>query len=89
MRMAAPSQFSFDRAVDAQIAGLYRRLCPQKSLDDIHVANAMQWDSAAHFQAMFHTAGAKAHRNKAAALALSVQPILGAVAYVGNAGPGI
>ena len=58
-----------------------------KSLDGTHVANYVQWETEAHFQAMFRNAEAAAHMDKVAALAISIQPILYSVAYVGATAP--
>ena len=58
-----------------------------KSLDGAHVANYVQWESEAHFQAMFQNVEAAAHMDKVSALAISIQPILYSVAYVGAKAP--
>ena len=53
-----------------------------KSLDGTHVANYAQWDSDAHFQAMFQNPAVAAHMKQVSSLAVSVLPVLYAVVYV-------
>ena len=54
-----------------------------QSLDGRYVANYVQWESEAHFQAMFQNPDAAAHMQKVTDLAVSVLPILYTVPYVG------
>ncbi len=57
--------------------------CVHQSLDGTHVVNYVQWESEAHFQAMFQDPAAAAHMAEVSALAVSVTPVLYRVAYVG------
>ena len=57
-----------------------------KSLDGKHVANYVQWESDADFQAMFQNPDAAAHMAEVSSLAISVLPIVYTVAYVGAVG---
>ena len=54
-----------------------------KSLDGRHVANYVQWESGADFQAMFQNPDATAHMAEVSSLATAVLPIVYTVAYVG------
>jgi heme-degrading monooxygenase HmoA len=56
-----------------------------RSLDGKHVANYVQWESDADFQAMFQNPEAAAHMAEVSSLATSVLPVVYTVAYVGAA----
>ena len=57
-----------------------------RSLDGNHVVNYVQWQTEAHFAAIFEDAAAKAHMDRVAGYALSITPVFYAVAYVGARG---
>ena len=54
-----------------------------RSPDGKHVANYVQWETEADFQAMFHNVEAAAHMDEVSALAITVLPILYKIDYVG------
>ena len=56
-----------------------------RSLDGKHVANYVQWENIADFQAMFQNPDAAVHMAEVSSLATSVLPIIYTVAYVGAA----
>lgn len=57
-----------------------------RSLDGAHVVNYVQWQTEAHFAAMFENAAAKAHMDRVSQHARSITPVFYAVAYVGARG---
>lgn len=54
------------------------------SLDGRRVVNYVQWENEPYFDAMMHTAPAKAHVAEIGALAAHVDPVVYRVAFVGS-----